>query len=600
MKRKVVAFMLIMAVCANLHTTVFAARNSEWTEEETDSMWQPVEGGTVTGGASDTILNDIIAISGGGFITTEDSTEENDIADVFQPDTSEDSTTTTIESQPINTEKIVTAPDETETTTEEETTVDAGFTTSGGSTTTTVVEEEKTNTDKSEYIPKVVFTEGSGEFVDTGKKDENGKPILEWRDTTKEKQDKKEDDKKSTEEQKKAERNAKIQQELKDYAASLGFKDNRRFNKTLNHEYAEEPVIGETSCEAGKLADSTLKEGLDLINMIRKTAGLGEVTLDDTYNEYAQNGALIMKASEGTIINGIDFGGLSHNPIKADNTTKEQQDLGHKGTRNGNIGKGHASLTESILNGYMYDGDRSNIAAMGHRRWILNPTMGKVGFGQVEDYNCMYAHDMSVNSKIEDFITWPAENTPVELMPYSYDKNKLLNVETNKLDDRSRIVSELNTPWTCQLGKNYKIVPTSQLTITVTYPDGHEYIVPQDNIYCNDENYGCAVPVFQKNGELYSLGTRGRGCITFCAKDPAAERVLLNEKIERFEQEKDKMLEDDRRYKYTGGLLADSSPKVGYEDFGSNYKVKIEGVRDSKTGEATTIEYDVNFFELGL
>ena len=41
MKRKLVAFMLIMAVCANLHTTVFAARETTWSEEEADNAWQP-------------------------------------------------------------------------------------------------------------------------------------------------------------------------------------------------------------------------------------------------------------------------------------------------------------------------------------------------------------------------------------------------------------------------------------------------------------------------------------------------------------------------------------------------------------------------------
>ncbi len=338
----------------------------------------------------------------------------------------------------------------------------------------------------------------------------------------------------SKEESEKDKENKKIQQALKDYAAQLGFTDKRRPGNTsqFTHEYAEQPVIGKDSCSPGKLADTTLKEGLDLINMIRKTAGLGEVTLDDMYNEYAQNGAMVMKGTEGTVINGVDYGGLTHFPPKTDNITSDQFKLGSTGTRGGNIGKGHTSLTDTILNGYMYDGDAGNILAMGHRRWILNPTMSKVGFGQVEDYNCMYAHDNSnAKERIEDFVTWPATNMPKELMSYRTDTQSY----------KSEINSTM--PWTCQLGNNYKIVPSKDLTITVTYPDGHEYKVPSNKIFCNNQNYGYT-----------------NGCITFRADDFSG---------------------------YNNDFLS----------FGNNYTVKIDGVLD-KNGKETSIEYDVNFFSL--
>lgn len=101
---------------------------------------------------------------------------------------------------------------------------------------------------------------------------------------------------------------------------SIGWTDGRRLGKgqyEYNFEFDEEPVIGEDSCSAGKLSDSTLREALNLINLIRKTAGLGEVELDDELNNYAQYGALIMAAS----------GDFSHYPGKADNVTKDQFSL---------------------------------------------------------------------------------------------------------------------------------------------------------------------------------------------------------------------------------------------------------------------------------
>lgn len=520
MKRKFVAIMMILAVCSNLHTTAFAAKDSGWTSD-----WEPTElEGTATGSMSS---SDNTSTSTGDIGYVEISGSDS-ITDTTDTDTGSDSSTGDLGWNEISGSDSIT--DNTENSTNSDTT---GSTT----TTTTTDTENKDTTLKS----GMVSSTGSAEVVE-GKDTTNdnasanitadGKGEFKTVITT----DSAEvvEDKKDEEKDEKTIRNEKIQQELKDYAKSIGFTDLRLYGKDATkytHEYDEKPVIGDDSCVAGKLSDKTLQEGLNLINMIRKTAGLGEVELDDTYNEYAQNGALIMKASEGTIINGIDYGGLSHNPIRVDKVSDEQNKLGVTGTRGGNIGYGHKSLTQTILNGYMYDGDASNIVAMGHRRWILNPTMAKVGFGQVDEYNCMYAHD-NTNSKerIEDFVTWPAENMPVELM--TYNTGASMANTTNA-----------TMPWTCQLGNNYKIAPAKELTITVTYPDGHEYKVPQSAIHCNNQNYGYT-----------------NGCITFRADDFNAS-------------------------------------KGGFETKGSNYSVKIEGVLD-KNGKATTIEYDVNFFNL--
>lgn len=617
MKRKVVAFMLIMATCTNMASTALAAKEGpdlEFTEESMrscisikDSSSQPDTGSVSS--------NDFIELSGGSITYAQDDSgnTSDDTSDTATTETPDQTPAEIIESDPpieqpdlsqiipISASCITTEDTKDNTDTVEEPITEI----TSGTAKVEVVEEEEPDADKSEYIPKVVLTEGSGEFVDTGKKDENGKPILEWRDTTKEKQDKKDevsdkkDDNKKDDENKKESKLTKEQQAIVDYAKSIGWTDTRRLEYDFT--FDEEPVIGEDSCSAGKLSDSTLQEALKLINLIRKTAGLGEVELDDELNNYAQHGALAMKASEN---HPTKLGGLTHTPIKADNITDEQYRNGWKGTIRGNLAKGHKNITSSILRGYMYDGYNNiqgwkNAWTVGHRRWILNPTMGKIGFGQVGEYSDMYAHDVSVDAKIEDFVAWPAENMPVELMPYEYDQKLLLDIETREFIDESRLVSAMDTPWSCQLGANYKLVPSNQLTITVTYPDGHEYVVPQDNIFCNDQNYGCAVPVYDKDGTLLDYGVRGRGCISFLAKDAAAESVMINEKRERYEEEADKIFAE-MDEKKIGGIPGHSNPKVGFEDFGSNYKVKIEGVRDSKTGKATTIEYDVNFFELGL
>ena len=70
----------------------------------------------------------------------------------------------------------------------------------------------------------------------------------------------------------------------------------------------------------------------------------------------------------------------------------------------------------------MSDEDDSNISRVGHRAWCLNPTMGKTGFGVVDNYYNMHSFDRSYTSSIKN-ISWPAQNMPVEYfeknMPWS-------------------------------------------------------------------------------------------------------------------------------------------------------------------------------------
>lgn len=514
--KKVITILLIASIIANTGINAFAAKQSGWTEEE-DTVTQDQEIP-----ATNTVPDPVPIV--GGDITSTNEPEDD------ANDTTEEPPVTNTVPDPIPivggdmTGTNDPEPDDSSNTDNNQVTNNDTVNADKGSASTTDKVENKVE-NKSENIATTNDSASNATSIREGKYE-----IVQSTQTAEVVEDDKDA---SKEESEKDKENKKIQQALKDYAAQLGFTDKRRPGNAsqFTHEYAEQPVIGKDSCSPGKLADTTLKEGLDLINMIRKTAGLGEVTLDDMYNEYAQNGAMVMKGTEGTIINGVDYGGLTHFPPKTDNITADQFKLGSTGTRGGNIEQGRTSLTDTILNGYMFDGDPGNILTMGHRRWILNPTMSKVGFGQVEDYNCMYAHDNgNAKERIEDFVTWPAANMPKELMSYHTGKT-------------AGTVIDSSMPWTCQLGNNYKIVPSKDLTITVTYPDGHEFKVPSHKIFCNNQNYGYT-----------------NGCITFRADDF-------------------------------------NSSNKDFTSFGNNYTVKIDGVLD-KNGKATSIEYDVNFFSL--
>ncbi len=184
---------------------------------------------------------------------------------------------------------------------------------------------------------------------------------------------------------------------------------------------------------AGHLNDNSLENAMNLLNFIRYVAGVPtDVTLSEDYTEKAQAGALLNRVG----------GKLDHKPGQPDGFPDDLYRTGYAGCSHGNIAAGYGNIAKSLLNGWMYDGDASNVNTMGHRRWILNPSMSQTGFGAVGSYSVMYAHD-SKGSGITDYVAWPAQNMPIELMNGS------------------------GTPWTLSLGSDYKKASFQNVTVTL-------------------------------------------------------------------------------------------------------------------------------------
>ena len=76
------------------------------------------------------------------------------------------------------------------------------------------------------------------------------------------------------------------------------------------------------------------------------------------------------------------------------------------GAQNSNLHSGN-SMAGSV-EGYMDDSDPSNIEALGHRRWCLNPRMKRVGFGASRTTSAMWAMNRS-RKKVPDraFVAFP-------------------------------------------------------------------------------------------------------------------------------------------------------------------------------------------------
>lgn len=180
--------------------------------------------------------------------------------------------------------------------------------------------------------------------------------------------------------------------------------------------YSQEPVTT-APYSAGILSDATQQYALAALNEVRYIAGIyHEVTADDTYVAQAQTGALINYVNQK----------MSHTPTQPEGMSDEMYQLGYLGTSRGNIvwSSGMLTLGRSVIHSWMADEDSSNMERVGHRRWCLNPAMGKTGFGAVTGnrgtHGVMYAFDESHTVSVEPTVAWPAQNMPAEYFNYDY------------------------------------------------------------------------------------------------------------------------------------------------------------------------------------
>ncbi|MDE6055077.1 MAG: CAP domain-containing protein, partial [Lachnospiraceae bacterium] len=174
--------------------------------------------------------------------------------------------------------------------------------------------------------------------------------------------------------------------------------------------FVTEPQLTSPYSNAGVLSQDTLNAAMKTMNQIRYIAGLQDnVTLNEEYNRKAQAAALVNYANHA----------LSHSPSKPAGMNDSMYKLGYDGASSCNIAMAswNCSLNQTIVQSWMEDGDSSNIDRVGHRRWILNPSMGQTGFGAVYGpggtYSALYCFDRS-RSASETQVAWPAQNMPVE------------------------------------------------------------------------------------------------------------------------------------------------------------------------------------------
>lgn len=223
------------------------------------------------------------------------------------------------------------------------------------------------------------------------------------------------------------------------------FYSNHPFSLYMADTYDETPDIQNEV--PGKLSDETVTNALNSLNFMRYIAGISS---DVENNEWYEN--MVMAGT--TLLTKV--GTLTHTPKKPAGVSQEFYELGYQGTSSSNLGWGDRTLASVVINGWMNDGDASNIDRVGHRRWCLNPRMQATGFGHSGSYTGMYSFDNwnEGSGSDPDFVLWPGQTMPTEYFSGPWNISFSKDVYSLKSSDKSKIKITMTSEKT---GKEYSI-----------------------------------------------------------------------------------------------------------------------------------------------
>lgn len=259
--------------------------------------------------------------------------------------------------------------------------------------------------------------------------------------------------------------------------------------------------------DPGTLADANLQSALNRLNQIRYIAGLNA----DVVNAPEWEDAM-MAVTTACKLNNV----LSHSPARPSEWAGSEFDalysLARSGGREANICADSGARPNNSLFKYMGDSDSSNINAVGHRRWVLNPSMSRTTFGGVKSnltfnhyFSAMYAFDMT-GSGAQTRIAWPAQQTPLSFFSTAYAWSLSLDHAPAKEQVRVTLRRESD-------GKVWRF--SSQAA------DG--------DFYVNDEYCGTPGCVIFRPGDLDSLAAGDRFTVTVRDESvPAVYRYEVN------------------------------------------------------------------------
>jgi hypothetical protein len=206
---------------------------------------------------------------------------------------------------------------------------------------------------------------------------------------------------------------------------------------------AEEPArdlatlkkaLAEINRGADKLGNDAAAErdkALRRLKAYRYLAGVPHepLPLDDELSRQAQAAAVLCEK----------LGRLDHQPPNA-GLPEAEYELARKGASTSNLSWGPKTLTGAIDN-WIDDTDPDNIGHLGHRRWCLNPALGKVGMGRSGVFAAMSCFDSS-RKPVPDFdaVCFPARGAmPVSHFQPRWAWSVSLNPQKFREPDKDRV-----------------------------------------------------------------------------------------------------------------------------------------------------------------
>jgi uncharacterized protein YkwD len=158
------------------------------------------------------------------------------------------------------------------------------------------------------------------------------------------------------------------------------------------------------SCTAGSTSQAYLDATFDILNYYRRMVGLGDVSNTASYNQGAQEAALMMSVNNA----------LSHSPPSSWSCWTSS---GAGAAGASNLALGNAGPSAMVA--YIRDSGAGN-TFVGHRRWILCPRLNEFGSGSVGETtrsaNALYVFTgFDPRPGTPDVIAWPPEG----YVPYS-------------------------------------------------------------------------------------------------------------------------------------------------------------------------------------
>lgn len=170
---------------------------------------------------------------------------------------------------------------------------------------------------------------------------------------------------------------------------------------------AYEEVPNKNKFIMGRLKRTTQLDSLHILNAIRFSNGLRELSLIDNLSNLAQAGSFLNDLNDK----------LSHQP-EVPNGLKRESEIfkdGYEGSLNSNISYGYRVINQNIA--FLKDDiGIENIENVGHRGWILSPSLTNVGIGQSGAYSQLHVGSANYHDDTHKILAFPNKSTPVEWM----------------------------------------------------------------------------------------------------------------------------------------------------------------------------------------